>query len=1653
MYITKIDDLLDKIVDDFYNTVILKDNRLKKIWGETNFVKFQRDLNDIMITYANKIDLNSLRQIVTNEDNVNIIVKIIKRYIAYYLFLTIGFFYTQKNDAFINNIIEFSKNQGGYNYKVENFFNSENNSNIIKFYEIIKKVLIILTTEQNKLSSLTTKPEFKSSIEFLNELGQEYVESVFVLENINGNVHEQAHNIIKTLIIKLIYQKVEKKEVYRLLELVEQEQGEYMFIDIVLPKHQYIDFSSIEEVLTQKEIKNGLAHELWNYLIQQEEQIGQTFESIDDKISKLINSRIIVPITEDFLLYHKDTEKYDKSTKEFAKKKKEDTKIRYIITKIDTFADLYSDSVKKDQKTRQLIKKSLYMPLVDRKAILINNNEEMKIINKLLNQGRRSIENNEYYNDLIQYRLYPYINFKEFQKYGFSFVLNETIDAIRSVSLEKTGEFKQHERSDLQLRIGGKDQTLNIVGFVVPSNIVPINCMKVRDILDIRQLDKNNKNGYDLLLSYLKQTELQQKKHNSSIFWLFDLEHDSVKLNTYEQLNKLTNQEQIRHIIGKLYDDVVRIAFNLINEKIDEHDNLSIDDLYKILNKLENKYLSLSDNENLFDEIEKKIYLEKSIKIIPSYDKNEDIFHGLSGKIIKLPIYEKPKPPKMPTIRVTINKQKKTKAQEILETIDAVCQHNITWEDIVILRKNEPNKYSQLLYNFIQQYVTENTDQEYVCKSCGFQLNIKKYIIDGKFDNDSQKFVPYSIPMDIAIEDILEYEKYKIAIRNIEKLIEKIATIVNMPYFLGTSTSVKWKKNTATKNIIDMIIANNKFLKPIFKDRNELLPKMYGISRDLTDLFVFDLDNSIFIYSSKEKDYYKHIKHNNVIVYIIITMILELNESHIGFLYGDKKGICNYTIYEKYGQVLFEGLKIRTNKGGDLIPIKNYKILCYVLYLISCISIKYGLWFYENKNETHKKKFNPVVQKIMIHTFVDLINSILENTSGTDHIYEITSTKFYDKLSKLFNNDALLEKMLANLNETSSVAVNKKSFIITKFKPVELQGSFQKMKFDNAIYNNCRLPKFYSKTLANDKILKNSGVISNITNCSDGQFHKWAIKGNTYVCKLCNVSTDQLKLDEKETDKIANRFKYAELQKLATKMCKDGKLHKYLSDIKGTNCDPDKTYIFSDEQLDKFEKTIVTNIKTINSQEKITAQHEQNIEIKTEGYMKTVSERTQEKYEKYNSQNKFQFIEDFIKNIQTVIGTKITMNNEIVYLKDNAYIIDHDHMGYPLENKIILTDSGNKISFKQNHPFFKTDVIYYTNTKIGKIDVFYDATTNILLGYKDSSKDFVLTKKTDNKITIIYSIFNRLKYMGFESQFINIKNKIKNKCFSDEEKSIVIVDIIKDSIRDRIQNLKKIIYEFQRFAYRIKFGYIDKKESSDNNKSQYASDDEVNIVLSTIEDYQKKIMNISLSDANNEHCAFKHWKAIANQTFINITDDAIININKDANLIHVDDISKYDNSGNLLLFYIVSEMNKIIAYNMNKPIKSNVVYFLLDFINILFNMFNKEYIVNTYDIKRFEYILQSSSYIHDVEQKGHGLDDFTTGIYSEIKDTDDDIKNNQENDEQREIDEDNKEEADALDIDPESLEEDYGNSYRRTYTEYDDVVESSLETPEQEIFA
>jgi hypothetical protein len=1003
MYIDKIDSLIDTTLDDFYINIILNNDNLKKIFKEMNFVKFQKEINEIINNFVNSINYTEIKTLVKSNDAVYSISETIKRYITIYLFLTIGYHYTGKNDTYINNIIEFTKNQSEFGFKISNFFNSESNALIIKYNMMIKNILTLLVADQSKRDILKVKPDYKDTIVFLNKLGNDYIKKNFTSQE------NQSHYIIKTIIIFLLYKTIEKKEFFRLLELTENLDGEYMFIDIVEQKQNYVDFTLIEQLIGSTSNIKNLAYHLWDFNVECEDSLQKPPISNDEKILLLIESKIIVPICDDFLLYHKDSERYDKVFDQNKIKKKDDTKIRYIVNKIDSTSDYYSDLTKKDEKLKNLIKKNFYGPLINRKAITVNHFEDINIINKFINQGKKSAENSDYFNDLVIYKIYPYINFKDFEKNGFNIIFSKTTDIVRSVSLVTDGEFKQKSNNILQLRVGVKDMSANIVGFMIPTNLKPLQCLKCNDIINIKSLDEKNKNGFDLVVKYLKKTQLGLKNHNSSVYWMFDIDNDVVVDNDmeYEQTNKYSSSEQIKNLIAKLYDIVIDEFSNIIINKLNE--NIYLQSGFKFIEMSEKELINIPIKSDAM--VRLKNYIYTSLKQVTiEYDKKEDIAYGISSTdIILLPEYIKSTDSNSEIIKIDVSGLNEYGVEIDKEYVSGICQHNISWDKISSLQKSDPKNYTKELYNFIQQYLIENIDQEYICKSCGYLLNIKKYVSSGEYDSKTQKFAIYNMPIDITLEDIPEYDKYRASIRNIDKLIEKIASISNIPHLTRSSSDMKWLRKGVVKDFIDILILNNDNLRPIgLKTHKENAFKKYGIVGNLSSLFIFELDNSIFVFSSKEKDHYRIIKQNNVMAYIIYLVILELNDSHIPFIGTDKKGFCNFLTFDKIFYSLFGGIKIKIN-NNDVADITNYKILCYLIYILGCYAIKYNMWIYDQESTKNKLESVIYAQKVLVNTVVDVINSILDFSSqpGANYLYEIISIKTYKKLENSFKNEDL----------------------------------------------------------------------------------------------------------------------------------------------------------------------------------------------------------------------------------------------------------------------------------------------------------------------------------------------------------------------------------------------------------------------------------------------------------------------------------------------------------------------------------------------------------------------------------------------------------------------------------------------------------------------
>lgn len=1289
MYINEFDNFIDKILDDFYDKIQNKKINKNDIW---------KLLND----YINSINTNELKTYIHDDNAIYFVIEFLKKYIFIYLILYNWYLFETN---FEDDIVKMMSNDNSI-FKIDNFYNPENCSKIIKLYKLLESIMDVLDKKKNK-----------DGEDFLNMFNKEFINKTFKSHKKNDNVS----NIIKTIILIRLYKK-DRIEILNVLEKKEYENNEFTFIDIVVPKDIHFDLQTIEEVLDKHEVKKGYAYDIWDLL---KDLIK--VKNKDEKINELFNSNLLVPIVDDFMTYHNEAESYEKQEKMKKDKIHSDTRIRYVLNKINTMSDFYTHT------NQEELKKVIYIPQKNKRAISVNDYENIKIVNKYRNIGKDKTD--EQYNELIGYMKYPYINFKDTKKNGFNIMITKTLNLIRGVSFEE-------KNNDIQWRVGNKEHSINVIGLLVTNN-KHFRCIKIKNAKAVQ--------NYDTFVSSILST--YDSKDILSKYWLFDFENENIKIPTYEYESNQITSEYAKNVMGNIYDAIMTFLNRQIELYIKENNKKST--IRETLEQLDK--LSLVTNIKInYDYFERIIYELSKIDYNLFKPHFYHVLYGIQGTIIKLPTYSIPID-KIKVLKINLNKTN-FETKMVSKNIDARCQHIIYWDYIISLKKKDPVKYSNLLFEFIKRYVEENSNYEFICKSCGGLINLRKFVYDGVLDGTSGEIIPINIPLDTPLEEIFEYEKYKLTILNIDKIIERIAKILDLGYYYsGIPETAKYRRKTVVKNTIDTIIENNKILKEKFKDRN--VDKKYNINSKLTNLFVFDLDDTIFMSSKNKDEHYRNIKINNILIYSILVFLLDQTKNNLINVSGDRKGLCNYFIYEKYGKALFTDIKVIINKSYDTNAILNYKILSYILYIVSCLIVKYNMWYGADKTST--KKFNIYTQKIIINTLVDTLNSLLETQKGS--VFEVISLKYFTKLNTVYMDEQLIDifKNKYKYQEKKK----KKTYHEDKISPIKLTGLYEETKYDVRIKTDLIKKKNVVLKVKD----KHNYKINSYTNCKDGKFHNWILRDNDIVCSNCGIKYNSIKVSDKDTKEIIKEIKDNNLKEIINKYC-----DKYTCQSTNVN-------------------KVINNIEA--EKKEIIKEANDKINILISEHDKEVNDRNK-MINNLNKKFNKNFINSFIETIQNNIGTNLKiLNIDVKDLHFSSYIVNYDYQNNKLKDKLILNDKD--ITIKYNHPYYKTDVLYYVKNKK---EIYYDLNTFMLIGYKDAEYiDVNYTHKIDVNWSLIYEITklgiindlrdNNLSY--FIYTLIKILNNIIYEKKSDkQEENYDKFDKITEKYRDKLKNIK-----------------------------------------------------------------------------------------------------------------------------------------------------------------------------------------------------------------------------------------------------------------------
>ena len=1560
VYINSIDECVENIIESFYEEIIVeKEFKTKLHTKKYESNDFKLLLEKINILIEENVTTYKISTIITNIEEYNKILNLLNDYVLLYFFFYIGTIIDQTDViTLLNNLsnkfqIPFFKNRYLSQYSIYDKY--------IKDYHIVLNNSVDFGLDDNSKPNTKLIKEYKDIILSIKELDNE------ILKDIISDKENLTHNILKLIIFSEIYIKEDKILIFKILENEEFASAEFKYIDIVDTRYDTIDYATIESLFDIKDIRKGLAEEIYQMLTEHESTKFIQDYNIDTKINHLFKKKILIPITDDFLRYHKDSEIYDRGSN--AKidpkdrvNKKDNTKIRYIVTKVHKVKDYYSPKILSDPSIRSEIEKNFYQPILYRKAIIINDLEEINILRKLELQGKSVIETNEFYDDLKQIRSYPFIEFKFTNKDSFSFSPDSTITAMRYCNFEYKNDpkFPNIGKSEIQYRIINDNIKANIVGVAIPKfNLVDTNnydrynqtivqCHKVSDTMDMSLLHRNS---FAVAIKKLRKLFLEDRRYSKLLYWIFNRKNDQIKLDLFDNIKQLPKDDYVKLLLGKIYDEMVDITYQLVINRLSAFEYINIKTAKEILRNLETKLVLIPRQSNAYAEIMKLIYYIKSQSKINIYDANEDMVPGIDNKIIKLP--------RILLDKIDIHIIKISKHELLMDITDDsdlyegyLCQHTISWNNLLRYKKNNPNKFNQELYNFIKKYVTENRENDFVCKSCYQLVDLRKYTTEIYPGSES---IAISYGLETELDTIPEYVKYTKAIKNMDKLIEKICYGSNISYFVGSAQQTKFRRQEVIKNIIDIIEIQHKTLYSkdtnIRKERDEKAKKNYGCK--MTNFFLFKLENDIFTYSSKETDKFKLFKKNNILTYILISILLDINLSQILYLSFDK--LVNYFLFTKFGFNLFDGLYIRISNKNDIAPIKNYKMLCYVIYYLSGIFAKFNMWYTENI-PFKPNNINPQIQRIAIHTFIDAINSILEVNSRENkhYIYNVFATKFFGKLNTVYDNVSsadVIEKLDSINKKKVTISVDKIKYNINivdaiPLKPYNYDGRYI---IESTLGTKQQIAPYPSLKITYDKLQdKTTEELLGASKLDE-------IKQKLYMETLTKIASlydsNGVKRNVQITPEDIKKLSLEELKKI-TEVAR-------IMRLKSSNNDPIKT----DKKINKkMEKIDIKNIKNKEYIEKIRS--------------KFNGEMTQE-------------IENFVDKLESLIGRDININNNNYYLTTNVYEINHDYRGNKKSSTFIL-EKDQKIKLKKDDQFFNQDIFYYEDIS-NQVTVYYSTIDRFLLGYKESSKDYVKLTNTNCYIKIHYSLSNQLRLLGFN--YINYKVDQKNKDINA---------LINNILRNRLQNLKNALSTIQQIIYQVKNNF---SGSNINPVAKY---------------YQTKIKSINTYDSDGEKI-FKHWNILNSNIFfdnIEISSNIILKQTQiNSNYLPADTLLKFITNDDIILYYIIEQFNMLLDINLDNYTKVNLAYMIINTIFQIFrNLTNFENAIYDINVKKFVYYISSKAEVSEI----HDEIDYSSMSEEEIE------KLKEERDIDRE-----REEALDTDQDPDS-NDDFGDEDIKT---------------------
>ena len=935
--------------------------------------------------------------------------------------------------------------------------NSDITIYIYKFYNIYLKFIKLIELKDVKsiFEKIEDDEEFFELKEYSKELGEERLS---VLLN---NEKKIRNDYLAFMIIYIfIYIKDYRIKIFEEIEknfLKKTTSKKITYFTTNITKIDYSDLlNSLPKDLKYK--TNDFYEMLYNIVNKRFVQYER-----NDRYYYLF-TRILIPVIDDFQRIHKSGS-ISKNYNDEITEKRGQTIVKSILSDIRSKQDFY---INKEKNNKQLFPSVLE----DIKGVFYDELLELRILGKLDNKLMINNENLELYNSLENIRKYNFINFINNPDLLLNFEYNEPIESIRDVST------KFFKKTHLQTRMMTTGFSGDIVKFAIKHPTVEFN-----EIIEINT-DYENK-PMDEIFKVIEKLILDEKFFNKNKYILF----------TYKL--KKSYKEKIIDFLDKLFINYEHILYSLMLKNLKKF-NKSFTNMYDFKKSLKSHYKlyhKLSPNNYLNSKFELDIYNHFKDKVSDEYDEKEDYIPGLFNDLIILPKYKIDESKIIQKVEIdSINEPKKEDLKYNNFISENTCHHFIAWKELQMNRKNNPNKYNQLLYEFIKKYAIKS-DNMFICKSCSFNLKISVDVTES-YQAGMANILAINLTTERPLEELREYEKFSSSIKNIDKMVEKIASFYSFNNYIGSSINSKKNRNEITKEVIDFLNIHNKtlrindFNKRRQREKNAYLE--FGISTEFSNYFLFKLENEIFKFSTNDTDKFKRIKINNIFIVIVFCFYLRLNYNiFVNVATNDK--YCNYFFFEKYGDIIFKDLKILSDFDGNKKLINKIPNLKFYLFMMACNISKYKLWF--PKNDV---TLNLATLKSIIHTFTDLYNTVVSviMKKKKSYIYEYFAGKLLHVENNILNKKEYLDSIKnRTANKIKTDFKNKKinfirsiipntllngvvkhlpykivekrndlSLIISKNKTVEYPKLNKKFNDNLLLSNASKLTKFYDKS-------------------------------------------------------------------------------------------------------------------------------------------------------------------------------------------------------------------------------------------------------------------------------------------------------------------------------------------------------------------------------------------------------------------------------------------------------------------------------------------------------------------------------------------------------------------------------------------------------------